>query len=67
MSLIVSIRSNLTHLHGSQLLVLLSVHRNHFFLLNQQNKSFESKVKFRQDSNCCKKVFEAVKKSHPRN
>ena len=27
----------------------------------QQNKSFESKVKFRQASNCCKRVLEAAK------
>ena len=37
------------------------VHRNHFFRLYQQNKSPESKVKFRQASNCCKRVLEAVK------
>ena len=37
------------------------VHRNHFFRLYQQNKSSESKVKFRQASNCCKKVLEAAK------
>ena len=37
------------------------VHRNHFFRLYQQNKSSESKVKFRQASNCCKRVLEAVK------
>ena len=37
------------------------VHRNHFILLYQQNKSSESKVKFRQASNCCKRVFEAAK------
>ena len=29
------------------------VHQNHFFRLYQQNKSSESKVKFRQTSNCC--------------
>ena len=33
------------------------VHRNHFFFLYQQNKSFESKVKFRQAGNCCKRVL----------
>ena len=33
------------------------VHRNHFFCLYQQNKSSESKVKFRQVSNHCKKGF----------
>ena len=37
------------------------VHRDHFFHLHQQNKSFESKVKFRQASNCCKRVLEAAK------
>ena len=37
------------------------VHRNHFFRLYQQNKSSETKVKFRQDSNCCKRVLEAAK------
>ena len=37
------------------------VHRNHFFRLYQQNKSSESKVKFRQASNRCKRVFEAAK------
>ena len=37
------------------------VHRNHFFCLYQQNKSSESKVKFRQASNCCKKILEAAK------
>ena len=49
MSFIVSIRSNLTHPYGFQQLVL--AHRNHFFRLYQQNKSSESKVKFRQASN----------------
>ena len=37
------------------------VHRNHFFRLFQQNKSSESKVKFRQASNCCERVLEAPK------
>ena len=37
------------------------VHRNHFFRLYQQNKSSESKVKFRKASNCCKRVLEAAK------
>ena len=35
--------------------------RNHFFRLYQQNKSSESKVKFRQASNHCKRVLEAAK------
>ena len=39
------------------------VHRNHFFHLYQQNKSYESKVKFRQASNCCKRVLEASKRA----
>ena len=37
------------------------VHRNHFFRFYQQNKSSESKVKFRQASNYCKRVPEAAK------
>ena len=36
------------------------VHRNHFFHLYQQNKSSQSKVKFIQASNCCKRVLEAA-------
>ena len=37
------------------------VHKRHFFRLYQQNKSSESKVKFRQASNRCKRVLEAAK------
>ena len=37
------------------------VHRNHFFHLYQQNKTSESKVKFKQASNRCKRVLEAAK------
>ena len=37
------------------------VDRNNFFRLYQLNKSSESKLKFRQTSNCCKRVLEAVK------
>ena len=51
-SLIVSITSNLTHLHGFL--------RNHFLCLNPQNKYSESKVKFWQASNYCKGVLEAA-------
>ena len=40
------------------------VHRNHLFRLYQQNKSSESKVKFRQANNHCKRVFEAAKLTH---
>ena len=44
-SLIVSIRSSLPHLHGFQQLVL--DHRNHFFHLYHQNKSSEFMGKFK--------------------
>ena len=37
------------------------VHRNHFFRLYQKDKSSDSKVKFRQASNSCKRVLEAAK------
>ena len=37
------------------------VHRNHFFRLYQKDKSSESKVKFRQASNRCKRVLEGAK------
>ena len=37
------------------------VQRNQFFQLYQQNKSCESKVKFRQASNHCKRFLESVK------
>ena len=38
-----------------------TVHRNHFFRLYQREKSSDSNVKFRQASNCCKRVLEAAK------
>ena len=37
------------------------VHRNHFFRLYQREKSSDSKGKFRQASNRCKRVLEAAK------
>ena len=37
------------------------VHRNYFFHLYQKDKSSESKVKFSQASNRCKRVLEAAK------
>ena len=37
------------------------VHRNDFCCLYQQNKSFESKLKFRQASNDWKRILEAVR------
>ena len=57
--------SSLTDLHGFQLLVL--VHRNKFFRLYQHNKHSESKVKFRQASNRCKRVLEAAKLAYATN
>ena len=39
----------------------VNISRNHFFYLYQLNKSSESKAKFRQDSNCWKRVIEAAK------
>ena len=38
-----------------------AVRRNHFFCLYQREKSSDSKAKFRQASNCCKRVLEAAK------
>ena len=37
------------------------VHRKHFFCLYQKGKGSESKIKFRQASNCCKRALKAVK------
>ena len=37
------------------------VQRNHLFRLHQKEKSSDSMVKFRQASNCCKRVLEAAK------
>ena len=37
--------------------------RNHFFL-HKQNKSSESKGKFRQASNCCRRVLKAAKHAY---
>ena len=37
------------------------IQRDHLFCLYQQNKSSESKIKFRQASNCCRRVLEAAK------
>ena len=60
-SLIESIRSSLTHLHGFQLLLLLPQFVEITFCLYQKGKSSESKVKFKQASNSCKRLFEAAK------
>ena len=40
------------------------VHRNQFFCLYQREKSSDSKVKFRQASNRCKRVLEAAKRAY---
>ena len=40
------------------------VHRKHFFRLYQREKSSDSKVKFRQASNHCKRVLEAAKPAY---
>ena len=40
------------------------VRRNHFFCLYQREKSSDSKVKFRQASNRCKRVLEAANFSY---
>ena len=37
------------------------VHKNHFFRLNQREKSSDYKVKFKQASNRCKRVLETAK------
>ena len=37
------------------------VHRNHFFCLHPKDKSSDSKGKFRQASNRCKRLVEAAK------
>ena len=58
-SLIENIRSSLIHLHGAACAAAI-VHRNHFFRLYQREKS-DSKVKFRQANNHCKRVLEAAK------
>ena len=63
--LIVSIRSSLIHLHGFQLLVQLPYFVEiTSFNLFQQNKSSESKVKFRQVSSHYKRVLEAAKPAY---
>ena len=36
------------------------VHRDHFFHLYQKHKSSDSKLMFRQASNCCKRFLEAA-------
>ena len=61
-SLIVSIRSS-PHSYPwfSAACAITIVHRNHYFHLYQLNKSSESKIKFRQANNPCKRVLESDK------
>ena len=58
-----SIKSNLTHLHGFKLLVLLPqlIEITFFISTNRINLL---KLKFRQTSNHCKRVLEAAKRSY---
>ena len=56
-----NIRSSLIPPWFSAACAAAMVHRNHFFCLYQREKSSDSKVKFRQASNCCKRIFEAAK------
>ena len=58
-SLNVSTTSSPTHFSAA--CAAATVHRNYFFCLYQQNKSYESKWKFRQANSCCKRVFAAAK------
>ena len=42
-------------------------HKNNFSCLYQKDKSSASKIKFRQASNCCKRVLEAAKLAYANN
>ena len=62
LSLFVNIKPSLIYLLGlSVVCTAAKGHQNNFFRLHQQNKSSTSKVKFRQSSNYCKRVFKAPK------
>ena len=58
-SLIVSIRSTLAHLHGFQLHALLSYVKEITFVCT--NSINLLKLKFRQASDCCKRILEGAK------
>ena len=60
-SLIKSITSGLSSSWFSAACAAAMVNRNHLFCLYQKDKSSESKVKFRQASNHCKRVLEGAK------
>ena len=57
---IVSIRSNLTHLHGFQQLVMLPEFIEMIFSFVPAEKSSESKVKCREASNYYKRVLDSA-------
>ena len=64
MLVLIFLRSNLTRLYGFQLLVLLAAIAHGSLLLHlyhKHNKSSAFEVKFRQDSNHCKRVLEVAK------
>ena len=63
-SLIVSIRSSLTHLLIFSCLCCCHSYRNHFLVFYQQNKCAKSIAKFRRASNRCKRVLEAAKRAY---
>ena len=61
MSFIKYIRLCLTHLHGFELLVPLPQFIEITFTYTKKDQFSESKVKFRQASNCCEIVLEPSK------
>ena len=63
-SLIVSVRSKPLISWFSSACAVAIAHRNHFFRLYKEKRSPESKVKFRQASNCSKRVLEAAKHAY---
>ena len=56
--------SIITHLHDFNLLALLLKLKEITFYLYRQNKYSESKVKFRQASNHCKRLLQAAKMAY---
>ena len=60
-SLIVNIRLNLNHLHGSRSLYCCHNSSKSLFLFESESTEFECNVKVRQASNRCKRVLEAAK------
>ena len=60
-SLIENVRSSHLSPWFSAACAAAIIHRNHFFCLYQNDKSSDSKLKFSQASNCCKRNLEAAK------